>query len=517
MKYFPDKRLKRNFQSLWYALLLSMCFLFNLNNAALANIKCIQEELSKTVFDPGPIDGQWGKKTKAAIEDFFAYTGEYKNLGKDVENSNEICGILKSIDKKNSNPSIRTYSVVINDSELKNFLGEVSFDFSGVDVLEDISLSNCKFKIIGIFQDNKRSLKAHGEVSIIGGNLVFGKHIWYSGEGSMANESDLIEEANLVMSKSGELVGSMRYFFMHTGKGETAHPPETISFKPDSKLASRQYTERRRDYYSYDGSQTVTMSLDCDWPNTIANIYDLMENHPIWYDFSSERCDFSLYYMRQENGEVLEQSNISRLASGNLSIANGKILFGRHTWHIGSWIDESYLTTKSNLVILEDGTLAGSMALFSNIDRWLKEKRPPLDIIFDGKIKHRNNQENQLSRDYTFLIDFSWLGQLRLHCLWPGLTITEQPKIVLTTQQAKFLKFKLPSASESIIYSYPSEIPPWLKFSFSDKDKKNKSAGTLVGRVKAVKPGVFNTSIISTDKKGQIFKQQIEIIVEETP
>ena len=121
MKYFPDKRLKRNFQSLWYALLLSMCFLFNLNNAALANIKCIQEELSKTVFDPGPIDGQWGKKTKAAIEDFFAYTGEYKNLGKDVENSNEICGILKSIDKKNSNPSIRTYSVVINDSELKTF------------------------------------------------------------------------------------------------------------------------------------------------------------------------------------------------------------------------------------------------------------------------------------------------------------------------------------------------------------------------------------------------------------
>ena len=137
----------------------------------------------------------------------------------------------------------------------------------------------------------------------------------------------LIEEANLVMSKSGELVGSMPYFFMHTGKGETAHPPETISFKPDSKLASRQYTESRRDYYSYDGSETVTMSLDCDWPNTIANIYDLMENHPIWYDFSSEGCDFSLYYMRQENGEVLEQSNISRLASGNLSIAN-EILFG---------------------------------------------------------------------------------------------------------------------------------------------------------------------------------------------
>ena len=113
MKYFPDKRLKRNFQSLWYALLLSMCFLFNLNNAALANIKCIQEELSKTVFDPGPIDGQWGKKTKAAIEDFFAYT-ENIELGKDAENSNEICGILKSINKESSNPSIRTYSIAIN-------------------------------------------------------------------------------------------------------------------------------------------------------------------------------------------------------------------------------------------------------------------------------------------------------------------------------------------------------------------------------------------------------------------
>ena len=39
------------------------------------NITCIQEVLSSTVFNPGPIDGAWGKKTETAVKDYFNYMG----------------------------------------------------------------------------------------------------------------------------------------------------------------------------------------------------------------------------------------------------------------------------------------------------------------------------------------------------------------------------------------------------------------------------------------------------------
>jgi len=39
----------------------------------LASVSCIQTHLSKTVFDPGPVDGAWGKKTASALSDYAAY------------------------------------------------------------------------------------------------------------------------------------------------------------------------------------------------------------------------------------------------------------------------------------------------------------------------------------------------------------------------------------------------------------------------------------------------------------
>ena len=35
-----------------------------------ASVKCIQNFLSKTVFDPGPVDGAWGGRTATALSDF---------------------------------------------------------------------------------------------------------------------------------------------------------------------------------------------------------------------------------------------------------------------------------------------------------------------------------------------------------------------------------------------------------------------------------------------------------------
>ena len=47
---------------------------------ATADVLCVQEFLSKTIFNPGVVDGQWGKKTETAVKDYLNYIGQKKRI-----------------------------------------------------------------------------------------------------------------------------------------------------------------------------------------------------------------------------------------------------------------------------------------------------------------------------------------------------------------------------------------------------------------------------------------------------
>tara|TARA_B100001173_G_scaffold281627_1_gene265948 strand:- start:68 stop:391 length:324 start_codon:yes stop_codon:yes gene_type:complete len=62
-----------------------------------SDVKCIQEFLKKTAFDPGLVDGKWGKGTGVAINSLFDQVGlNKKGQEVTVEQANEICAVLKS-------------------------------------------------------------------------------------------------------------------------------------------------------------------------------------------------------------------------------------------------------------------------------------------------------------------------------------------------------------------------------------------------------------------------------------
>ena len=112
------------------------------------NITCIQEVLSNTVFNPGPIDGAWGKKTETAVKDYFNYMGIKVNFPITKQNSQNICSEIQSHDTKKPNLSYRKFHIEINKSDLENFLGRKLFDFEKYDLALNVSDQDCSFRII---------------------------------------------------------------------------------------------------------------------------------------------------------------------------------------------------------------------------------------------------------------------------------------------------------------------------------------------------------------------------------
>lgn len=58
---------------------------------AFANVRCIQSFLSETVFDPGPVDGAWGKKTATALQDYASYHQLKLKTKIDRKNAESLC------------------------------------------------------------------------------------------------------------------------------------------------------------------------------------------------------------------------------------------------------------------------------------------------------------------------------------------------------------------------------------------------------------------------------------------
>ena len=63
---------------------------------------------------------------------------------------------------------------------------------------------------------------ADGSTDIVGGKLVFGPHAWHTG--GMADETYLAQ-ADLRVTRTGQVVGTSPYFGLFVGDGDRAIPP----------------------------------------------------------------------------------------------------------------------------------------------------------------------------------------------------------------------------------------------------------------------------------------------------
>jgi len=72
-------------------------FFFTFSLSADTSILCIQKFLKKTVFEPGPLDGVWGKKTESSINNLLDQAGMLEPNQKISElDANAVCNLLHS-------------------------------------------------------------------------------------------------------------------------------------------------------------------------------------------------------------------------------------------------------------------------------------------------------------------------------------------------------------------------------------------------------------------------------------
>jgi len=61
------------------------------------SIRCIQKFLKKTVFEPGLLDGVWGKQTESSINSLLDQAGMLKpNQEISALDAKEVCNLLHS-------------------------------------------------------------------------------------------------------------------------------------------------------------------------------------------------------------------------------------------------------------------------------------------------------------------------------------------------------------------------------------------------------------------------------------
>ena len=108
---------------IFYILLFSAVW----GNSVAADVKCVQEQLAQTAFDPGPVDGAWGRKTKAALDSALQQIGQHSELGR--ADTDEACTILSTLSEDDRNLlRYRVYDVVIDAKELAKLSSKPAFD-----------------------------------------------------------------------------------------------------------------------------------------------------------------------------------------------------------------------------------------------------------------------------------------------------------------------------------------------------------------------------------------------------
>lgn len=199
---------------------------------AQASVLCVQEFLLQTAFDPGPADGAWGRRTATALEEFFAQAGEGVEGGLGKENAGAICEVFSG--PRNGEllemGAYRVYPVSVDLDQISAASARTSFDFSKFDIATNASF-HCRFVMTRRIKSSgaidSRPL-VDGEVSIVNGRLEFGDHKWYVN--GQSDETYLTGEANLRLTRSGQIVGMTPYFHMFWGLGQVGEVPFYVTF-----------------------------------------------------------------------------------------------------------------------------------------------------------------------------------------------------------------------------------------------------------------------------------------------
>lgn len=196
---------------------------------AQADVACVQRFLSTTAFDPGPLDGAWGRKTETALEGLI----EQLDLEFDYEisrrNVDRFCSYFEGPggEQVAAQAIVRDYGITINPEELSAFTGTTVVDFSQVSIANDLYVS-CRFAIERQERENmsRIELMASGQLEIVAGMIEFATHSWRTR--GLASEEYLHEEAVLAVDEEGSVNGTMPYFHLFINDGEVALPPEYV-------------------------------------------------------------------------------------------------------------------------------------------------------------------------------------------------------------------------------------------------------------------------------------------------
>lgn len=203
---------------------------------SLADVRCVQEFLSGTAFDPGPVDGLWGRKTRTAIEDFLDQAGLKIPGGVTKGTADEVCELMTGEEGAIllASAKWRKFGIDINERELADFTGRKYFDFSNVNIAKDANF-NCFFNMARQdLEDGRIKQTVAGTMQIIAGRIKFLQHKWYAGEG-LADETYLENEATFVIDQKGRIYGIMPFFYLFHGKGDIVQRPTQVTLSGKHK------------------------------------------------------------------------------------------------------------------------------------------------------------------------------------------------------------------------------------------------------------------------------------------
>jgi len=232
-----------------------------------ANVRCVQTFLSKTVFDPGPVDGAWGKKTATALADFAEYHKVEFSKGINRKNAPALCDELINLDRLMDQPSVRRFQVNISVGDLENFTGRKQLDVSKLNLMTNATRFGCRFSISRKQIESKKiELLASGKFSVEGGIIKFGENSWYTN--GLADSSYLIEQGILALADDYLLHGTIPYFHLFVSPGEIAHQPMQIEFSGTASEEVREFLkvdETWRKVYPFyvDTFQSGILDLRC--------------------------------------------------------------------------------------------------------------------------------------------------------------------------------------------------------------------------------------------------------------
>ena len=117
----------------------------------------------------------------------------------------------------------------------------------------------------------------------------------------------------------------------------------------------------------------------------------------VWTDLKKEKCFFSL------SRRVIENNRIELLASGALSIENGKIVFGKNSWKTRGMSNPDYLKNESDLRVLRNGIPTGKIPFFLLFTNKGEVARPPKYVELSKQRELGDNEK--VEGRYSFYVD----------------------------------------------------------------------------------------------------------------